>query len=679
MIAPARCHSCDRHSASCARSCATTSRLERVALYPLDRAIRRALTPRLKFVAQSNQTVNDGDKAYQSRQILIQYEPLDGAGDDDDPDLYNQWNACRQLSSALTPDLESLLWYKKLDREAMQDCAQFVQIAVGKKRDRNANAWGMLLYYMLNINLLFRCTKQDVDDVFDWMIHSVTGITYEFNKHASLIDQFVLAISRVRADEGDDGVSNPLGKMDETIYWDKLRTTASVEGGRSICVRLEPCVAVINKVLKKNFKVSLLKAAITKCTWARVCEAGFYNAAKYPWPICRLELDEGGHGMGPVKVPLTEAEAGRWMKSFPCVSFDAEQFEQVVNSVRLGSKPDVDYKTIEVDSANADKGRYNFWKEVTGREGGGGWFGFRACGHATFGEFCGPHNLMNLPGYEDNALDTAVQANNEIAGFGTIEKLFSPISLLDHFDYKPYDPVAVPPGFATIPYLARDGVGDTPMRDPMSFLGSSADVPARPRDFPREFSAEHYSPRRSAALEKSAQSDSETAPPPTRGNLGSSPRKGTSNGRDASPSGAKRGKKRRIVYDEDDENHDYQVTRARTRRHSPPCKEQPALSSHFAHGPPTEHALILSSALRCPRRLAASTWSGKTRTRAKSSCAERRASLTRRSATIAKGKAFIKGAVLRAAVSTPLGPPRRALYASRPSCSARTRVPGAAR
>lgn len=51
-------------------------------------------------------------------------------------------------------DFTTLHMDGKLDREAIQDCAQFLQVAVGRKRDRNANMWGALLYFMLVINLI---------------------------------------------------------------------------------------------------------------------------------------------------------------------------------------------------------------------------------------------------------------------------------------------------------------------------------------------------------------------------------------------------------------------------------------------------------------------------------------------------------------------------------------------
>ena len=85
----------------------------------------------------------------------------------------------RELLSALMPDFASLLVDGKLDREAIRDCATFLQAAIGRKRDRNANMWGLLLYFMLQLNMLFQMEIESQDEVFNWMIKAVTRATYE--------------------------------------------------------------------------------------------------------------------------------------------------------------------------------------------------------------------------------------------------------------------------------------------------------------------------------------------------------------------------------------------------------------------------------------------------------------------------------------------------------------------
>ncbi len=131
-----------------------------------------------------------------------------------DPNLYNEWLYVRELLSALTPDLCTITINNKLDREAIQDCAAFLQLAVGRKRDRNANMWGILLYFMLILNMMFQAGQEDQHNVFEWMVKSVTRTTYELNNHASLLEQFCLAVNKIWLTH-----LNPLGDEAKTLFW----------------------------------------------------------------------------------------------------------------------------------------------------------------------------------------------------------------------------------------------------------------------------------------------------------------------------------------------------------------------------------------------------------------------------------------------------------------------------
>ncbi len=85
----------------------------------------------------SNGIPNEDDAASQSRCLQIDFDPLDAV--DSDPGLYATWQSGLQLLSACAPDFESMLYNGKLDSAAIQDCAQFVQLVIGRKRDRQAN------------------------------------------------------------------------------------------------------------------------------------------------------------------------------------------------------------------------------------------------------------------------------------------------------------------------------------------------------------------------------------------------------------------------------------------------------------------------------------------------------------------------------------------------------------
>ena len=98
-------------------------------------------TPMSTFLITSNGILNEHDKPFQSRILLNQFDELQ-QNEDADPNMYHTWQVSRELLSACTADFESMLWNGKLDKEAIADCASFVN-AIGKRsqfaRDRNSN------------------------------------------------------------------------------------------------------------------------------------------------------------------------------------------------------------------------------------------------------------------------------------------------------------------------------------------------------------------------------------------------------------------------------------------------------------------------------------------------------------------------------------------------------------
>ena len=86
---------------------------------------------------------------------MLQFEKII-CPEEEDPRLWNDFKLYQELLSALAPDLCSLLYNGKLDREAIQDCASFLNATVARKRDRNINLWAVLLYFMLVINYMFQ-------------------------------------------------------------------------------------------------------------------------------------------------------------------------------------------------------------------------------------------------------------------------------------------------------------------------------------------------------------------------------------------------------------------------------------------------------------------------------------------------------------------------------------------
>jgi hypothetical protein len=250
-------------------------------------------------LSQANQMINEEDKAFQSRLLLIPFSSLVVTGEED-PNMYNQWLMIRELISALMPDFASLLVHGKLDAHAIRDCATFLQAAIGRKRDRNANMWALLLYFMLVLNMLFQETAESQEAIFEWMIKAVTRATYELNNHQSPLDQFVLSVNKCLTVR-----SNPLGRENEVIFWHNYRTTcspvapvfttATSSPTLWFAFRLEPTVNVLKTVLGKNFSVVELNRMIDECSWAVRGKGMFYDCATNSWPICNVIHDSDTH------------------------------------------------------------------------------------------------------------------------------------------------------------------------------------------------------------------------------------------------------------------------------------------------------------------------------------------------------------------------------------------------
>lgn len=156
----------------------------------------------------------------------------------------------------MLPDFANLLWGGKLDSEAIQDCANFIQATVGTSRDRNANMWGLLLYFMLILNALFQCSPSDQDDVFEWIVASATRSIREISIQGGLIERFVVCVHRVQQLR-----TNPLSHESATLSLHNMRRYASPNEfalnvsrkSQYIALRVASVVGVVWQVLRVQF------------------------------------------------------------------------------------------------------------------------------------------------------------------------------------------------------------------------------------------------------------------------------------------------------------------------------------------------------------------------------------------------------------------------------------------
>ena len=423
----------------------------------------------------ANAKINIEDDAFQSRLIQIRFDKLLAQGVED-PCLYTDWNNCKELISALAPDFATLtLENGQLDDMAIKDCAKFMQMAVGKQRDRNANLWGMLLYFMVQIRLLFQSSCESLESVIEYCVTEAVQHSQVHFSAPSLLEQFIIAVSRLRADSASFGTANPLGPIERTIFWDKLRTNVRpvLYGGTThyVSLRLEPCIEVIKLVLNKQFDASELYSAVRKSDYALVSDGQFYDVSKGPWPICRLE--DNGAGMM-TRIPCLENDPGmlEYVHKFPAIFIVQNYYNEIVQKVKVqGGANTVAYKEIIIESSNHEQEDYNFYTTVTGR-GEDGWFGFRALAYSSFAHFCGVKNLMHI-GSETTHItySLTLERENVKEGYGKLMDLYTPDSLLKFFGYEPIQDLRLLPiGYKKYPCRFENADHHETPPDPMEFV-----------------------------------------------------------------------------------------------------------------------------------------------------------------------------------------------------------------
>ena len=472
--------------------------------------------------------MNEGDKAFQSRYLLLQFGAL-ATPEDTDPNLYSNWLMIRELLSALTPDFSMLLHNGKLDRDAIQDCAAFLQAAIGRKRDRNANMWGILLYFMLLLNVLFQSGAEEQKQVFVWMVKSVTRSSYELNNHTSVLEQFVIAVHKIQTTH-----ANPLGREHETLFWHNYRTTCSPSAAifnganspRFYAFRLDAVCTVIKNVLGRTFSAVEIHRMIDDSMWATKGKAQFYDITTNSWPIAHTVHDDATNTN--TLVPLAEDELlVSHVKEQRCIFMKQVNFDEIVQSVERGSRVDTAYDLIEIESAHPDLGTYNFFAAVCGDD-PDGWYGYRAINNTSFGKYCGSMNELRV-GTSTSELEIIreVQQANINAGFGTIEKLYQPASLLKYYGYSFPDVDSLPPGLKMLPFNSRDSEDDVALSydfphwyESYFSRGAYGDLHDKDTNTYREYKGERGVTR---PREDDEQSSAYGGPSPDRRDPGSSP------------------------------------------------------------------------------------------------------------------------------------------------------------
>ena len=411
----------------------------------------------------ANCTVNDDDRAFQSRLIVVPFKALKTAATENDTTLYATFTDCKKVVSALLPDMEQIgLFNGRMDKEAIGDFAQFLEKAFDKKRDRNLNEWAKLGYILANLNMLFHAHSDEAisraqDSMFAWMMVGVTKATYELTNHSSLIDQFVIGLLRAK----EVVAPNLLGpNPDKMLFWHNMRTTTlpPLYGGSATywAVRVSSVCNVLKSILGKSFKdTDVYEAAKDSAYIVSNSRSRFYDTSKNPWPIKKTILLEGDGdqaNVGFVDVPLAEDELlDCTLTEQRCIFIKTSYIDSIRASLDQCIDRNVDYRSIVVKSTRGD---YNFFDALTSE----GWFGYRTLTQCNFRTFCGATNLMKI----DKPLPD-IQASVRADGFNSIVDCFSPHVLLDFFGYEPIsrdDFANLPAAYTKMPFEMRNDPED---------------------------------------------------------------------------------------------------------------------------------------------------------------------------------------------------------------------------
>jgi hypothetical protein len=196
--------------------------------------------------------------------LLILFAPLmttDNGGDS----ISDNFRALQELSSSLIVDFASIMFNGHLDAHAIQDCARWIGTSIGKVRDRSAQNWGMLTYYMLALTFMAQAGSEQIEEVLEWIIRQVTRTAYEMQHHSGKLDQFILAVHKVRTVAS----SNPLTSENKTIFWHNFRTNIVPEATLAgmpgfYAIRVEAVCNVIKEVLGLNFKPSEIQVSFSE-------------------------------------------------------------------------------------------------------------------------------------------------------------------------------------------------------------------------------------------------------------------------------------------------------------------------------------------------------------------------------------------------------------------------------
>ena len=141
---------------------------------------------------------NKSDAPMQSRMVVIEFEPLECS---ETPDV-ERWNELKYTFSAIAPDIYDLFLMRdgKLNKQALDDCANYLEQLTETKRDRGTNLWAQMLYAMLVLDFCF--DVQRGEEIVEWVVHRAAGAKVLQTTRGGIgaAERFLVAFQKYRAD-----------------------------------------------------------------------------------------------------------------------------------------------------------------------------------------------------------------------------------------------------------------------------------------------------------------------------------------------------------------------------------------------------------------------------------------------------------------------------------------------
>lgn len=347
--------------------------------------------PKSPIIGSSNTLINECDEAFMQRLLLVTFPELQGDGLGwTQTQKTAQWTAHVELASCLLPVFTELLRNGKLDRAALSDCCTFMLKICAKTFSRNANLWGFVLYYLLQMTAMAQGDHDDFDEIFEYICKSVVKQDFIATRHQNVLDRFISAVQRVHA-------LGPSRDPAGSVNWHNYRMRISPEAylqlgaGSWVAIRVEPMCHVIKERLREYFSLAEITSVVDEMHCATFGRGMFYDLTKCPWPIEKTYFDAETNVSAQVPLPEEEVLQEHLVRQ-RCLFIKKQKWDQVAQVQHIAERVVVDYRLVRIDSAEYGHGEYNFWAAVTGRL-ETAWFGYRVLLFTDVSKYCGITNL----------------------------------------------------------------------------------------------------------------------------------------------------------------------------------------------------------------------------------------------------------------------------------------------